>query len=214
MSKFIKLQKPKFFEELEEVNNIFNDFIDTDKIANKIIENKIISDKKDVGFTMDACVFKNVVFENCEFRNCDLIDVKFEKCNLSNVSFSGGTIHRTEFVNCKLVGARFDDTGIKDVLFENILGKYINFSYSKIKGMNVVDSNLHGATFQAVRKEKLAFKDTDLRESFFNKTPLAKMDLSTCDITNIDVEIDYIRGAEVTAIQALDLTRLMGLVIK
>ena len=40
------------------------------------------------------------------------------------------------------------------------------------------------------------------------------MDLTTCDITGIDVDISNIYGTTVTTMQALDLSRLLGLNIK
>ena len=133
MSKLVKVEKPKFFEDLEEVNNVFYEFIETDRIQNKLIENKIICDKKDVGFTIDACEFRNITFENCEFKNVDMIDIRFINCNLSNMSLRGGIIHRAEFINCKLVGTEFIECNFKDVLFNEVLGRYANFSFSKRK---------------------------------------------------------------------------------
>ena len=50
--------------------------------------------------------------------------------------------------------------------------------------------------------------------TFFNKTILNKIDFTTCEIEGISVEISDIRGAIVTPIQGLDLTRLIGLVIQ
>ena len=73
---------------------------------------------------------------------------------------------------------------------------------------------LEGMQIFLFQKEKISFENVDLTNSYFNKTSLSKVDLTTCDIMGIDVDIDDIRGAEVTAIQGLDLTRLIGLVIK
>ena len=58
------------------------------------------------------------------------------------------------------------------------------------------------------------FENCDLTNGFFNKTFLGKIDLTTCDITGIDVDIPNIYGTTVTTMQALDLSRLLGLNIK
>ena len=50
--------------------------------------------------------------------------------------------------------------------------------------------------------------------SFFNKTSLNRIDLTTCDINGIDVEISDLSGAIVNSMQGLDLTRLLNIVIK
>ena len=80
--------------------------------------------------------------------------------------------------------------------------------------MNIIECNFQEEIFQQVKNEKIVLKDTDLTNSYFNKTSLDKIDLTTCEISGIDLEIDDIGGAIVTAIQALDLTRMMRLVIK
>ena len=67
---------------------------------------------------------------------------------------------------------------------------------------------------QDAKLEKTVFEKCDLTNGFFNKTFLGKIDLTTCDITGIDVEIPNIYGAAVTTMQALDLSRLLGLNIK
>ena len=134
--------------------------------------------------------------------------------NNNNVSFSGGSIHRAQFINCKLIGTRFDECSFKNVLFENILGKYSNFSYSKIVSVNFIECNMIESIFQEVKLDKVTFDNCNFTNGFFNKTFLGKMDLTTCDITGIDVDISNIYGTTVTTMQALDLSRLLGLNIK
>ena len=133
---------------------------------------------------------------------------------MSNVSFIGSSIHRTQFINCKLIGARFDECNFKNVLFENVLGKYSNFSFTKINNVNFVECNMTESVLQDVKLEKSVFENCDLTNGFFNKTFLGKIDLTTCDITGIDVDIPNIYGTTVTTMQALDLSRLLGLNIK
>lgn len=214
MPKLIKIQNPKFIDEVEKIVDLREEFIYNEKIQNKLIENTDIESKNDVGITIDSCVFYNSTFIDCSFERVDIIDTVFKNCDLSNVSFIGGSIHRTQFINCKLVGARFDECNFKNVLFENILGKYSNFSFSKINNVNFIESNMTEAILQEVKFEKTVFENCDLTNGFFNKTFLGKMDLTTCEISGIDVDIPNVYGTTVTTMQALDLSRLLGLNIK
>lgn len=214
MSKVIKIQKPKFVEELEEIKDVNNEIILSDRIQNRIVENIVVKDKNDTGTSIDSCIFKNVIFDNCTLKNIDLIDTRFENCDLSNVDLSGGTLYRIEFVNCKLVGTKFDECGLRDVLFKEVCAKYSNFSFTRLKGVNMLESDFNGSVFQEVRREKVAFNEIDFSNSYFNKTTLSKLDLTSCNITDIDIEIRDLAGAIVTPMQALDLTRLMDLTIK
>lgn len=214
MSDLIKIQKPKLLGELEEVKNVYEEIIFEEKIANKLIENTIIDNEDPMGMSIDSCIFRNVKFSNCSLQNIDLIDTRFENCDLSNIDFSRGSIHRVEFIGCKLLGARFDECSLMNVLFQGVVGKYSNFAFAKFKGANILNCNFQEVVFQQVKKEKIVFIDTDLTNSYFNKTSLDKIDLTTCEITGIDVQIDDIAGAIVTPMQALDLTRLMRLTVK
>ena len=214
MGKLIKLQKPKFIDEIEEINDIYQEITIADKIQNKSLNNELLEDKDDYGVTIDSCVFRNVVFSNCSLRNIDLIDTIFENCDLSNIDFSGGSIHRVEFINCKLLGAKLDDTSIKNVLFKDCLGKYSNFSFAKLNSVNFTNCNMEEITFQEVKLSKVAFDNSNFINGYFNKTSLAKIDLTNCDITGINLEISDISEATVNTMQALELTRLLNITIK
>ena len=119
-----------------------------------------------------------------------------------------------EFINCKLLGAKFDECNIKEILFSNSIGKYINFSFSKLKNVVIDECNFSEGIFQQAKLDKVIFNETDLSNSYFNKTNLNKIDFTTCDITCIDVEIENLYGVIVNTMQALGLTRLMKIVIK
>ena len=70
------------------------------------------------------------------------------------------------------------------------------------------------AVLQDVKFDKTVFENCDLTNGFFNNTFLGKMDLTTCEISGIDVNIPNVYGATVTTMQALDLNRFSGLNIK
>ena len=93
MPKLIKIQNPKFIDDVEKIIDLREEFIYSEKIQNKIIENTDIEDKNDIGLTIDSCIFDNITFIDCNFERVDLIDTIFKNCDLSNVSFSGGSIH-------------------------------------------------------------------------------------------------------------------------
>ena len=208
-----KIQKPKFLA-LEEVKDFYCDVICADEIVGKIIEEYSIDGKNQVGLTIDSCRFKNVIFKNCSFENLDLIDTTFENCDLSNINFSNSGIHRTEFINCKLVGTRFEESNIKDVLIMDSIGRYSNFSFSKLNGVNIINSDFNEVIFQEVSHKKLSLEKSSFINAYFNKTSLNKVDLTTCEIDGINVNIEDISGAIVTSMQALHLTKLLNLQIK
>ena len=71
MSKILTIQKPKILDELFEINDIYNEIILEYKLQDKTLQNDIIEDKNEHGFTIDSCIFRNVVFSNCSLPNVD-----------------------------------------------------------------------------------------------------------------------------------------------
>ena len=82
MSTSLKIQKPKFIDELEQVDDLYEEITLAEKIQNKIIENDLLEDKDTYSLTIDSCKFKNIVFSNYVLPNIDLIDTVFENCDL------------------------------------------------------------------------------------------------------------------------------------
>jgi len=162
---------------------------------------------------MDIDKYEDVTFDYCDLRKIDMMDVVFENCNLSNISFSKGSIYRTEFINCKLMGTRFDECSMKNVLFNSSLGKYSNFAYAKLDGVNIIESDFQSSVFQELQIKKLAFDSTNLSKAVFYNTKLKGIDFTTCNIDDIQLGVNDISGASVSVVQALELTRLMGIII-
>lgn len=61
---------------------------------------------------------------------------------------------------------------------------------------------------------KVIFENSNLINTFFNKTPLRNIDFTTCQIAGISLEINDIKGAVVNAMQGLELTKLLELDIQ
>ena len=111
------------------------------------------------------------------------------------------------------MGTRFDECSMKNVLFNSSLGKYSNFAYSKLDGVNIIESDFQNSVFQELQIKKLAFDSTNLSKAVFYNTKLKGIDFTTCNIEDIQLGVNEISGASVSVVQALDLTRLMGIII-
>ena len=92
MPKLMKIQNPKFIENVENVINIIDEFIYSEKIQNKLIENIDIESKNDMCVTIDSCIFNNISFIDCSFERVDLIDTIFKNCDLTNGSFNNNIL--------------------------------------------------------------------------------------------------------------------------
>ena len=70
---------------------------------------------------------KILILLKFQLKHLDLIDVTFDKCDLSNQNFDHQYLNRVQFKNCKLTGTSFIETNLKDVLFDHCQGRYSKF---------------------------------------------------------------------------------------
>ena len=83
-----------------------------------------------------------------------------------------------------------------------------------MKNVGYKDSNLENSVFQEIINEGIIFDNSNLKESNFHKSKLKGIDFTTSNIENIEVGIKEVKEAIFNVTQALDLTRLMKIIIK
>ena len=144
-----------------------------------------------------------------------LRDVVFERCELSGLRLMESTLQRVRFVNCKFSGANLAGASLQDALFQNCTADGLMLPESRLKNVVFEDCNLQEASFSALgKKSSFCFERCDLRAVDFFRTSLNGIDLTSCEIDGIRLEGPEVRGAIVTALQACDLAKLLGVVIK
>ncbi|MCD8176005.1 MAG: pentapeptide repeat-containing protein [Tannerellaceae bacterium] len=62
--------------------------------------------------------------------------------------------------------------------------------------------------------ERTIFEESNLRETELYNTYLKNIDLTSCTIEGVKINIPELKGAIVTSSQAIALTHLLGLTIK
>ena len=119
-----------------------------------------------------------------------------------------------EFISCKLVGTNLPETILNHCRMQDCNARYLNFSMSKINQAEFTTCDLRNSDFNDCKLTSIAFTNCELVEAEFSHTPLRGIDLSDSHIEGIHVNLPDIRGAIVSTHQAMDLTSLLGLVIK
>lgn len=214
MIKKIKIQNPKMPIHFEECNDVINEILDKEKLEEILVKDCKVEGIEDLCVTLNSCIFSNVVFEYCDFRKIDMTDIIFENCDLSNINFSYSSLYRVEFINCKLTGCNFNDSTLKSVVFKNCLGRYSNFAFSKFSGVSIDNSDFSFAVFQEIQNETLLLDSNNLTKSIFSGTSLNNVDFTNSEIDGIEVRIKDVYGGTFSANQALDLSKLMGIIVK
>lgn len=147
--------------------------------------------------------------DRCYFRDC-----VFDSCDLSNVDFSGSTLRRVVFKGCKLLGAKLPEVRMDQVRFTDCHMRLANLTLCVVKAVGFEGCNLDGAVLQEMTHTGLYFKNCQLTGASLFRTPLAGQDLTTDEITGIQVSLPELKGAVVTPYQACELAGLLGLIVK
>lgn len=210
----LKIVGPKLPKGLECLSTFDQRIEDEDQIANMELVDCIIERQVAEKVSFKHVVFRNVTFSDVSFDSADIEDVLFENCDLSNSFFRGSILNRVQMINCKLVGANFTDTSFINVEISRSNGQYASFRFSHCKRFRILDSIMPYVDFQSVDFNEMFFEKTELQGGQFSGTKLNGIDFSTCDITNIGVGLEEIRGASVSSLQAVGLSGLLGISIK
>lgn len=186
-------------------------------LAEYSFNNQSVSEIKNANLSISTCRFNKCNFSDCRFKKCQFSDVVFSYCDLSNIHFTECGFFRVEFIGCKLTGTNLADSILNHTLFKECTGQYINLSGSKQRNLLYSQCNLQGAGFDSCQLTAVEFENCRLTEAEFHQTSLKGIDLSTSEISGIRVSATpgkELRGAVVTSLQALDLARLLGIVIQ
>lgn len=206
-----KIEKPKRLKILEQTDS-FESLIKEDSyVEGFFFDGETITALDIDRLSLNKCHFKNVSFESCQFDRIDLMDTTFENCDLSHLKMMDGVIHRCEFKNCRMTGSDLSNCAIHNTLFEENTARYANFSFSKFKKVNFIQNQLVNTSFNECQYAKVAYEENNLSESEFINTKLAGIDFSTCDLNNIVIPIESLKGLTVSSEQAIQLAKLLGL---
>jgi len=135
------------------------------------------------------------------------------KCDLSNAVFGRFEARRVEFIDCRLLGMKTSACRWQDVLIENCDARYAQFNGGVLRSCEFKGTRLDEADFRGANLEGSVFMDASLRRADFSDARLGNANLRGAEIGGMVVRAEDLRGALVTAPQAMDLARLLGVVI-
>lgn len=214
----LKITSPQLPQSLKEKDNLSELLANKNKdIFEMFFQNQFVEDISQPKLYVGSSQFINCVFSSCSFSMAQLSDVVFKNCDLSNINFTGSNLSRVAFDGCKLTGTNFSEALLYHVSFRECRGDYSIFTASKQRDVLFLRSSLQGAAFDNCRFNPVSFDSCNLTESEFYQTPLKSINFCNSEITGIRVQPftnSELRGATITSLQALELTRLLGIKIQ
>jgi uncharacterized protein YjbI with pentapeptide repeats len=161
-----------------------------------------------------SLIFDRVSFANCEIGSLNLVDTRLIGCDLSNAMLRRFAATRVEFLDCKLIGMNAFGCRWDDVLLDHCDARFAQLGEGRLRRCELRGSQLREAGLVRVTLEATKLIDVVLRQADLAETRLAGIDLSACDIEGITLRVEDLRGAIVSAPQAMELARLLEVVIK
>ena len=143
---------------------------------------------------------------------------EFSECRLTKVTMAAIS-EKNYFVDvifdhCRMTGADLSRCVLQDVVFLNCALDYSNFAFSSFKSCRFADCICTQSSFSEGKFTAFEIQRCKLDESEFFHSHLNGVDLSTCTIEGIALCGDERKGVIVNPSQAVDLARVLGIVIK
>ena len=191
-----------------------DDFAGGEPIEESVITNADFTGRRIAGLQVWTSILEGVSLANCAMPSAQWRDVRFMRCDLSNAKLRGLRANRVEFVDCRLTGMEAVECVWEDVLVENCDGKYLQLRDGRahmceFRTSDLAEADLSGTSFDGTVFSQVRLNQADLRHSKLRNT-----DLRGAVIDEITVEAEDVRGAIVSPPQAMDLARLLGLIIR
>lgn len=187
--------------------------IDTDMLINRKYEG-ITFEEDILGCSFDNCEFINCVFKG-KMKNTTFFNVRFYKCELSNIMLLNNGIHYCLFENCHMVGVNYLHTKIKNSEFKNSQMKISQFSGVQFVNLDFNDCNFNDNNINdCIFEEAIEFNNCNMAELEVHNSRLNEVDVSSSNIEGLKTDVKNVQGMKVSEVQAIGLIDLLGIVIK
>lgn len=150
---------------------------------------------------------------NCSFEKASFVDVIFENCDFSNSHFSMAYFHRCEFHDCKCLGTDFHEAVLKHVKITGSTLKYANLNGALLEYVEMEQCDLTETSLSEIKHKNWSAAGCQFVRTNFFHTKLRNFDFTKSDLEDIIISdtLEEIRGAKITAVQALEAARLLDM---
>ena len=107
----------------------------------------------------------------------------------------------------------WDDRVIENSTIEESNACYVILRGCTLKNVEFLDVTLDKVQFSHVTS-KVTFENCDMPRIEFGGTKLRSVDLSTCNIEGISVQLEDIKGLKLSTLQAITFSKMLGIIVK
>jgi len=172
-----------------------------------------VSGQRIAELTASGVILERVSLAGCEISSLRLRDVRLVGCDLSNAMLRSFEATRVELVGCRMVGMHAPGCRWQSVLLDHCDARFAQLSEGRLRRTEICESHLGEAVLSRAELTESRWMETILRGADLNGARLAGLDLRRCEIEGMIARAEDLRGVRVTAAHALELARLLGVVI-
>lgn len=154
-----------------------------------------------------------VTMQRARLERVECSNVIFEKCDLSNLDWIGGSFHQVVFDQCKLTGTNFAESYLRDCRFSNCVANFSSFSGTNLKNVQFDLCQLNDSEFFETTWKHLFIEHNELTNSNWMNTRMAGLNFSTNDFERIMLSQDRLKDLIVNQEQALTIAAGLGIKI-
>ncbi|ACQ78463.1 pentapeptide repeat-containing protein [Beutenbergia cavernae DSM 12333] len=155
------------------------------------------------GTVFSECVFSNVAFNVSHHASTAFVNCTFRRCNFFDATFTG----------CKLVGAMFDGCSFGIMKVDRGDWSFAGFPGADLEGVEFTGVRLRESDLTHARCARSVFAGCDLSGSWLHGADFTDADLRGSALGEIDPRVVTLRGATITADQAIAIAAGLGLVV-
>jgi uncharacterized protein YjbI with pentapeptide repeats len=185
-----------------------------ERLEESLVQNLVMSGRKIESLAAWNSIFNSVSLASSKLGRLRLQDVRLAGCDFSNAILHKFEAIRVEFVDCRMTGMSAIECHWEDTLVENCDLRYLQLNNSRIRNSEFKSSNLSEADLRGVDFESVIFSTAILRRADLTGAKHHGTDFCGAEIEGVIVRPEDLRGAIFNAAQAIDLARLLGIIIK
>lgn len=201
------VEEPDFLKDKKELE---------EPIRDTLLKNMDLTEEDLSDIRFQVVKFENCIFMDCRFDKGEFTDVVFQSCDFSNCSFSDCYFNRVDFCSSKGLGTKFSGSNIYHMQIRDSRLSYANFDACKLEHVEIEEADLTSSNITQCRCKDVVWNRAELTNASFFKTSLRKMDFTTSIIHGLVLSDDCseMKGAVVDLYQAAELAKYLGVVVK
>jgi uncharacterized protein YjbI with pentapeptide repeats len=138
------------------------------------------------------------------FERARLVDVRFERCDLSGCDFSEAVWRRVTLTDCRVTGLELPQARLQDVTFTDCRLDDANVRLARLERVRFDRCVLIKAEFVGAQLADITFPSCDLTAADFSQARCAHVDLR-------DARLDSLRGIGSLQGATINVDQLVGL---